>query len=318
MRALRFESGRLQVTDIPRPERPDEALVRVSLAGICSTDLHITRGYAGHVGTLGHEFVGIVESSPLPEQTGQRVVGEINAGCGACSLCLIGDSRHCEQRTVLGIHNRDGVFADYLTLPARNLLTVPDKVTDHQAVFTEPLAAACEILDQVSIAGSDRVAIIGDGKLGLLITRVLVSTGCRVVLIGGHEKKLQLARGSFVTTVMRDGVESLDERRFDFVVEASGSESGLDLAMKLVRPRGTIVLKSTFHGKVSLEAWRVVVDEVTIVGSRCGRFAPALELLKAGGVQVEDLIDNVFELSDGVAAMAAAARPGALKILIQP
>jgi len=318
MKALRFEEGVLRLSDVPVPERNDEAIVRVTLAGICSTDLQITRGYAGFSGTLGHEFVGVVERSPDPDQIGRRVVGEINAGCGACELCRAGDSRHCAGRTVLGIHDRDGAFAEYLSLPPRNLFAVPEQLTDRQAVFVEPLAAACEILDQVSINETHRVAVIGDGKLGQLIARVLATTGCELELIGKHADNLRLAAQAGVSTLLVEDRKVDAGPRRDFVVEASGAPSGLQLALNLVRPRGTIILKSTFHGAVPLETWRIVVDELTVIGSRCGRFLRALELLKAGEVDVEQLIAGEYPLASGVAAITAAAQPGTLKVVLKP
>jgi threonine dehydrogenase-like Zn-dependent dehydrogenase len=317
MKALRFESGSLKLAETPVPRLPGEALVRVALAGICSTDLHITRGYAAFSGTLGHEFVGVVEESPDTSQIGRRVVGEINAGCGNCDLCRSGDSRHCLRRTVLGIHGRDGAFAEYLNLPAVNLLPVPDTVSDRQAVFTEPLAAAFEILAQVEIGPSDRIAVIGDGKLGQLIARVLAGASSHLILIGKHDPKLQLARAAAVEAVHVASLEA-GTAAFDVVVEASGSPSGLTLAQQLVRPRGTIVLKSTFHGQSEIDASAIVVNEVTLVGSRCGRFAPALEALASGKVDVEPLIEREYALEDGIAAMIEAASPGMLKVLLVP
>ncbi|MEP7270948.1 MAG: alcohol dehydrogenase catalytic domain-containing protein [Acidobacteriota bacterium] len=318
MRALRFESGCLQVLDVPPPHHDDEALVRVALAGICSTDLHITRGYSGHQGTLGHEFVGVVESSPDTDQIGRRVVGEINAGCGDCELCHGGDSRHCTGRTVLGIHGRDGAFAEYLSLPPTNLLTIPDEISDREAVFAEPLAAACQILDQVTIESADRVAVIGDGKLAQLIVRILSETGCEILLIGRHRRKLALAERGALKAILCEDLDRPAAGRFDYVIEASGSESGLTLAIDLVRPCGTIVLKSTFHGEVSLQAWRIVVDEINVIGSRCGRLARAVNVLMRRRINLEELIDEEFSLEDGVAAMAAAAEPGVLKVLLRP
>lgn len=315
MKALRFENQQLQLSDIATPNRDGEALVRMTTAGVCNTDLEIVRGYANFSGTLGHEFVGIVEASPEASQIGCRVVGEINAGCGSCALCQAGDPRHCAKRTVLGIVGRDGAFADYLSLPAVNLLKVPDEVSDRQAVFTEPLAAACEILDQVTITSQHRVAVIGDGKLGQLIARVLATTKCELVLIGKHAEKLQLAASAGITTTLLKEVDAT--RQFDFVVEASGAAAGLQLALQLVRPRGTIILKSTFSGAVTLDTSRIVVDEISVIGSRCGRFDKALALLATGQINVEPLIAAEYSLTDGVAAMQHAARAGTLKVLLK-
>jgi threonine dehydrogenase-like Zn-dependent dehydrogenase len=326
MKALRYENQKLSVSDVARPEDASEVLVRVTLSGICNTDLEITRGYAGFAGTIGHEFVGIIESLPEmsepaltvgPLKPGQRVVGEINAGCGSCELCHAGDPRHCAKRTVLGIVGRDGAHAEFLKLPLANLLPVPDEVSDQQAVFTEPLSAACGILERVRISGQTRVAVIGDGKLGLLCAQVLSTTKAPVTLFGKHLNKLQIAGRRGIETVTVDKAK-MRTREFDVVVEASGSAKGFDLALDLLRPRGTLVLKSTFHGATDLDAARIVVDEISVVGSRCGRFAPALELLKTAAVDVESLISEEHSLADGLGAMTRAGEPGVLKILLRP
>jgi threonine dehydrogenase-like Zn-dependent dehydrogenase len=320
MKALRFEQGQLRLAEVPLPSRDGEALVRVTLAGICNTDVEIVRGYANFSGTLGHEFVGVVEQADDKKLIGQRVVGEINAGCGVCDECQRHDARHCRRRNVLGIRERDGAFAEYLRLPAENLLPVPDNIPDQQAVFTEPLAAACAILEQVTLVPTHRVAVIGDGKLGQLIARVLATTGCELTLIGKHENKLELAR----TASVKDGVkaQTLAEVKpandFDVVVEASGSASGLQLALELVRPRGTVVLKSTMQGKVELDAARVIVNEIKLIGSRCGRFHDALELLANRRINLDGLIADEFALTDGVVAMTKAQERGVLKILLRP
>ncbi|MFN0084092.1 MAG: MDR/zinc-dependent alcohol dehydrogenase-like family protein [Blastocatellia bacterium] len=303
------------MAETPLPHRAGEALVRVTMAGICNTDLEIVRGYAGFSGTPGHEFVGRVENSPDRSQVGRRVVGEINIGCGRCERCREGDPRHCRKRTVLGIRNRDGAFAEYLSLPPQNLHIVPDRISDRQAVFIEPLAAACEILDQTAIGPGRRVAVIGDGKLGQLISRVIAATGCDLTLIGKHPGKLELAANSGIKTRLRE--EPAPEDGFDFVIEASGAPAGLRLALDLVRPRGSIVLKSTFHGEVSLNTSRIVVNEITVIGSRCGRFERALDLLEAGKIDVEPLIAAEFPLTDGIAAITEAGRPGVLKVLLK-
>jgi threonine dehydrogenase-like Zn-dependent dehydrogenase len=316
MKALRFEKGELKVAhDIPVPRREGEALVRVTIAGICDTDLEIVKGYAGFCGTLGHEFVGIVEDSPERSQIGRRVVGEINAGCGACSLCRSGDPRHCPQRTVLGIVNRDGAFADYLSLPPRNLLEVPDEVPDRSAVFVEPLAAACQILEQVEITPAQRVIVLGDGKLGQLIARVLATTGCRLTLVGKHPDKLKLAGlAGIETALLGTGVPG----GADVVVEASGSPAGMKLALEIVRPAGTVVLKSTYRGTAEIDTSRVVVDEISLIGSRCGRFARAIELLSRGVGDLGSLITGEFPLSMVIEAFRCASSPGALKVLLVP
>ncbi|HEX8072952.1 MAG TPA: alcohol dehydrogenase catalytic domain-containing protein [Pyrinomonadaceae bacterium] len=319
MKALRYEQGRLRVADVAAPSAVGEALVRVTRSGVCNTDLEIVRGYAGFEGTLGHEFVGVCERSPYPAMEGRRVVGEINAGCGVCVLCRAGDARHCPQRTVLGIVGRDGAHAEYLRLPAVNLLPVPDEVSDECAVFTEPLAAACGILERTQITTATRVAVVGDGKLGLLCAQALKAlTGAHVLLVGRHECKLAIARRRDIETVLVDELKDAAARTFDTVVEASGAAAGFELALRLVRPRGVVVLKSTFHGATEFQAARVVVDEVSLVGSRCGRFQPALELLRADAVDVASLITEEYPLAEGLRAMERAAAPGVLKVLLRP
>lgn len=319
MKALRVEDHSIAVRDIEKPQPGTEAIVRVTLSGVCNTDLEISRGYAGFQGTLGHEFVGIVESMAPPTtlQAGQRVVGEINAGCGRCNLCLAGDPRHCPQRTVLGIVGRDGAHAEFLRLPARNLHVVPDEVPDQRAVFTEPLAAACGILERTAITEDTRVAVIGDGKLGLLCAQVLALTGSAVLLVGKHAEKLGIASRRGIETSSIDAVQKRG-REFDVVVEASGSASGFALALDLLHPRGVLILKSTFHGSAEIDAARIVVDEISVVGSRCGRFAPALQLLRDNSIDVESLISEEYALADGVRALQRAAEPGILKVLLRP
>ena len=328
MKALRCRNQNVSVEDVPRPAAGGEALVRVTLSGICNTDLEIARGYAGFQGTLGHEFVGVIEDVPEagapadpaidgPLTPGQRVVGEINAGCGHCELCRSGDSRHCPNRTVLGIVGRDGAHAEFLKLPRVNLLPVPDEVSDEQAVFTEPLAAACGILERANITPDTKVAVIGDGKLGLLCAQVLGTTGAVVTLIGRHANKLQIVQNRNVETMLSDKTRQR-QGEFDVVVEASGSANGFDQALDLLRPRGVLVLKSTFQGATEVDAARIVVNEISVVGSRCGRFAPALKLLAARAVVVEGMISEEFKLVDGVRAMARAADSGIMKILLRP
>jgi len=340
MKALRYEDQKLAIANVDKPAADGEALVRVTFSGICNTDLEIARGYAGFAGTLGHEFVGVVESLRADEalarhrvgrlgraqsteplvtrglMPGDRVVGEINAGCGACDLCRSGDSRHCANRTVLGIVGRDGAHAEFLKLPLVNLLPVPAEISDERAVFTEPLAAACGILERVSIDNKTKVAVIGDGKLGLLCAQVIATTGADVTLVGKHDSKLAIAKRREIETKTIGDANKLS-RQFDVVVEASGSPNGFELALDLLRPRGVLVLKSTFHGATEMNAARIVVDEISVVGSRCGRFAPALELLKSNAVDVESLISDEFPLAEGVRAMARAAEPGVLKVLLR-
>lgn len=318
MKALRFENNQLRLADVAQPSENGEALVRVLQSGICNTDLEIVRGYAGFEGTIGHEFVGVVESAPdTPDLIGKRVVGEINAGCGKCDLCRAGDSRHCPTRTVLGIVGRDGAHAEFLTLPSCNLLEVPDAVTNAQAVFAEPLAAAYGITEQAELFPETKVAVIGDGKLGILCAQSLALKSNNVFLIGKHEDKLKIAAERNVETVLLANATKLNGN-FEVVVEASGSESGFATALDLLKPRGKLVLKSTFQGEPRWQAARVVVDEITIVGSRCGRFAPALELLRDKKVTVESMISEEMSLSDGVKAMEKAAQKGTLKVLLKP
>lgn len=316
MKALRVSHGNTSLEDIGLPQTTDESLVRVVCSGICNTDLEIIKGYAAFEGTIGHEFVGIVEHSPKdPSLIGKRVVGEINAGCGTCPLCLVGDPRHCPGRTVLGIKGRDGSHAEYLSLPAANLLPVPDTVSNEQAVFAEPLAAAIGITEQVEIRPETRVAVIGDGKLGQLCVRAISSLTAKASLIGKHTSKLKMAESQGIETIPLEKAGSM-AASFDVVVEASGAESGFASALDLVRPRGKIVLKSTFHGKPVWEAWRVVVDEITVVGSRCGRLGSALEYLAAGRVRVDDLIDSRFGLTKALDAIDRASSSGTMKVLL--
>lgn len=317
MLALRVDKKKVSLRDVDRPLMNHEAVVRVLLSGICNTDLEIARGYAGFKGTIGHEFVGVVEETPDRSLLGQRVVGEINAGCGKCDLCKTGDSRHCPNRTVLGIVGRDGAHAEFLRLPTVNLLRVPEKVIDEHAVFTEPLSAACGILERASIKKSDRVAVIGDGKLGLLCAQVLGLTGAGLLLIGKHPEKLKIAqRRGIETTSPNKAAKRV--REFDVVVEASGAAPGFSLALDLLRPKGQLVLKSTFKDTTEIDAARIVVDEISIIGSRCGRFKPALDLLKKGAVDVDSLISEEYPLSEGVHAMSRASARGILKVLLRP
>jgi 2-desacetyl-2-hydroxyethyl bacteriochlorophyllide A dehydrogenase len=315
MRALcQTESG-IQLRDIEVPEPgPGEALVQIAFAGICSTDLEIARGYMGFRGVLGHEFVGVVVAAPEPALQGTRVVGEINLNCGRCALCARGLGRHCPNRSVLGIAGKDGCFAEYITLPLGNLHRVPDGLCDRAACFTEPIAACFEILEQLTLTKDHRIAVLGDGKLGLLVAMVLATRGIDPVLAGKHERKLALARARGLRTAHP---AELEAKSFDFVIEATGSPSGMQRAVELVRPRGSVVLKSTYHGPLTLDAAPIVIDEITIVGSRCGPFPPALEGLEARRLEPQLLIDEEFALADAERALQRAAEPGVLKVLLQ-
>ena len=320
MRALYLDKTLTLCEDYATPTPPPgEALVHVRLAGVCNTDLELVRGYMSFFGVPGHEFVGeVVQCDSAPEWIGQRVVGEINAACGQCETCRAGRPTHCPHRTTLGIAGRDGAFAEYLCLPIANLHRVPENVPDEAAVFVEPLAAACEITQAVHIRPTDRVAVLGDGKLGLLCAQVLQLTGCDLLVIGHHDESLgTLAKRGIRTRQDLTGPGDLSGL-LDVVVEATGTPGGFATARRLVRPRGTIVLKSTYHGAVDANLTLVVVDEVTLVGSRCGPFEPALRLLAQNLVEVTPLIQGRFRLSEGLAAFERAGQRGTLKILIEP
>lgn len=319
MKALTFCGNLKLVRDAPVPRREGEALVQVICAGICNTDLEIVKGYAGFQGTLGHEFVGRVVESPDLSLVGRRVVGEINAGCGHCELCLQDDPRHCAERTVLGIKGRDGAFAEFLSLPVHNLIELPDSVSDDAAVFVEPLAAAFNILEQVTVKSSYEVAVVGDGKLAQLVVLVIAQIGCSLTVIGRHVEKLEIARGFGAHRVLLDKPALGREwaGRFDVVIEASGSPSGLATALGVVKPRGTVVLKSTHQGSTPLEMSQVVVNELTIVGSRCGRFRPAIDLLVSGHLDLSPLISGRLPLEKGLQAFEEAAAPENMKVILQ-
>jgi threonine dehydrogenase-like Zn-dependent dehydrogenase len=332
--AFQVVQGKLRQTKKPLPKlRPRWALVRVWLAGICNTDVEILRGYHGFRGTLGHEFVGEVadirgvSSRERLKWLGRRVVGEINVACSAngfrspCDFCRRGLRTHCARRTVLGIVAHDGAFAEYLALPLENLHVVPSSVSDEEAVFVEPLAAACEILEQMSASKFREAAVLGDGRLAQLIARVLHTVIPRVVMYGKHGKKLALARRAGIVTKRVRG-DSSDLKRvkecFPLLVEATGSPSGFTLAQQMTEPRGTLVLKSTFHGAAPVETWPIVVNEITVVGSRCGPFAKALALLRAEKVDPRPLITRIFPLSDAQEAIRFAQQPDIMKVLLKP
>ncbi|MEZ4867777.1 MAG: alcohol dehydrogenase catalytic domain-containing protein [Caldilineaceae bacterium] len=327
MRALCLTEQGLELRhDYPTSQPgPQEALVRVRLAGVCATDLQLLAGYkGGYRGVLGHEFVGeVVQAEAAPSLVGARVVGELNIGCGECNLCRRGLGKHCHKRQSLGIIGRDGAFADYLTLPIANLQRVPDALTDEQAVFTEPLAAALQLREQLALEPHNRVIVLGDGRLGLLVAQVLALTGCDLTVVGRNPAKLALLQhlAGAVTTLLADSPEvaALAHQQADIVVEVTGSPQGFAQARRWVRPGGVLALKSTFADcSPAVDLSALVVDEITLLGSRCGPFAPALRLLAAGLVQVESLLHGCYSLDDAPAALHHAAQKGVLKVLIKP
>lgn len=317
MKALYFERKlTLREMETPRPG-PGDALIQVTLAGICGTDREILKGYSSFRGIPGHEFVGRVVECAEKKWVGKRVVGEINISCWDCNFCLWGVSRHCPTRTVMGIVGRDGAFAEYVVLPVVNLHEVPKGIPDEAAVFVEPLAAATEILEQKDILPGSHVGVLGDGRLGLLVAQVMHHIGARVTLIGKHGWKLDLAR-SWGINVARGGSEQLKPRSFTVVVDATGSPGALNEALRLTVPRGTVVMKSTFRQPPEFDATKLVVDEITLVGSRCGNFPPALDLLRRGAVNVLPLITKTFPLEAGIEAFDYLENSSCLKVLLSP
>lgn len=308
------ERGVSVAADYPEPTlEADEVLVEVRKAGVCETDLQLVRGYMGFRGVLGHEFVGEAKTGPL---TGRRVVGEINCHCRKCDYCRRGLGRHCPHRSVLGILHHDGAFAEKIAVPQANLHEVPDSIPDEEAVFVEPVAAAFEIPAQLKLTGREQVVVLGDGRLGNLCGQVLKSLGCAVLVVGKHTEKLAVLRQLGLQTVRLDQLEVA--KRADLVVDCTGSTDGLPLALQLVKPRGTVVLKTTVAGDHRLCLAPLVIDEITLLGSRCGPFEPAIEALATGAVKVAPLIHSRYPLDEAAAALAEAAAPGVFKVLLDP
>lgn len=316
MKALHFDGKEIAIIDKPIPERKeDEVLIRTEYAGICNTDIEILKGYMKFTGTLGHEFVGIVQESPLLEFFHKKVVGEINLGCGVCSLCLQGQGKHCPNRTVLGIEGKDGVFAEYFTLPYKNLHVISSDISELKAVFVEPLAAACEIFDQVEILPEYQVLVLGDGKLAQLIARVMSLYTEKLIVVGKHEAKLKHLKDLGIATILLTDFEKQKDL-FHLVIEATGSWGGWDLAVKRVLPRGFIILKSTYAGNFHFNPAPLVINEIKVVGSRCGPFPSAIRLLKKNAIDPTDLISKIFPISKWEEAFRMAKNPKSLKVLL--
>ncbi|MCG8405343.1 MAG: alcohol dehydrogenase catalytic domain-containing protein [Phycisphaerales bacterium] len=315
MRAIVVEGGKAAVRDEPEPTPSEgEVLVKVHLAGICSTDLEIIRGYAGHQGILGHEFVGTVVEG-TPKLKGKRVVGEINCVCGRCDMCTSGLAAHCRRRTVVGISGRPGVFAEYVALPEQNCHEVPETITNDEAVFAEPLAAAYQVLRQVKIEPRMNVAVLGTGRLGLLVAQVLAQTGSKLIAVGRNPKTLNLLDRKRIRTTTANDLTSKQD--YDVVVDCTGAPEGLKTAMNLVRPRGTVVLKTTCHADAAIDLTPLVVNEVTLLGSRCGPFGEALSALARKQVDVASMITRRMPLDDGLDALKLAAEPDHIKVLLK-
>lgn len=315
MNALWLEDNKISLRGVSQPRKANEALIKIRKAGICSTDLELVKGYYPYTGVIGHEFVGDVVEAEDASWIGQRVVGEINVTCGQCEQCLNGRPTHCENRTVLGILNRAGTFAEYAQLPIANLHRVPASIADETAVFTEPLAAALEIQEQVQIKPTDRVLLIGAGRLGQLIAQTLALTGCNLRVVARHSYQQDLLKKRGIRMISE---EQIQPWRWDVVVEATGSPSGFSLARRAIRPRGTLVLKSTYKGEMSVNFSSIVVDEIQLIGSRCGPFEPALRLMESKQVDPAVLIMNEFRLADALKAFERAAESGVLKVLVTP
>lgn len=314
MRALVLENNKLKIKDVTKPVPLEgEALVRVLKAGICNTDLELVKGYMDFSGVLGHEFVGQVAQTLEKCFMGKRVAGEINISCGECEYCREGRRTHCPSRNILGIHNKDGAFAEYLTLPVKNLHPIPENISNSKAVFIEPLAAALEILEQISVQDGETVLVLGDGKLGLLIAQVMKLRTGEVCCVGKHTRKLEILQRKGIKAFLAG--EKL-EQKFDVVVEATGNEAGVNEALFRIKPRGKLVLKSTIHEKPKIDISKIVVDEIQLVGSRCGPFYKAIEVLKNEQVYVEEMIDGDFSLEKALEAFELAKKPEIMKVLI--
>lgn len=318
MKAVVFDEELKLVNDYNKPvAKEGEALVKVVLAGICNTDFEITKGYMGYKGILGHEFVGVVEEVNGSDKSlvGKRVVGEINCGCGNCEWCHQGLERHCPNRQTLGIWKKDGCMAEYVSMPLDTLLEIPENVTDEQAVFVEPLAAGLEIVEQLHIQPIQKVIVLGDGKLGLLTALALNAHNLDVLLVGKHQEKLDIARAQGVRTTLLSDFEI--KKEYDFVVEATGSISGFETALALTKPRGTLVLKSTVAASKEFNLAPIVIDEIRVQGSRCGRFAPALRLLSSQKIDLSPLISGVYPIDKAIEAFEKNKEGGSLKVLIK-
>ena len=316
MKAVVFDNGLKLDNNYPMPvPQKGEALIKVNTIGICNTDYEITLGYMGYKGILGHEFTGVVEKAENKDLIGKRVVGEINCGCGQCDWCAQGLERHCFNRSTLGIWQREGCFAEYVCLPEKNLLVIPDNVTDEEAVFVEPLAAALEILEQVHIPPYKKVIVLGDGKLGLIIALALNAAGLDITLVGKHEEKLNIAKAQGVKTELLNNLKI--EKAYDFVVEATGSITGFETSLALTKPRGTLILKSTIAASKEFNLAPIVIDEITVLGSRCGQFAPALRMLEQKRIDVKPLISDIYAIDDSIAAFERNKEKSSVKVLVK-
>ncbi len=315
MRALVFNEKLEFRTDHPVPDIAEhDALVKVTYAGICNTDLEITKGYMNFQGIPGHEFVGVVEKSGKKEIEGKRVAGEINVACGTCDFCKRNLQRHCRNRSVLGILGKNGVFADYTTLPISNLHLLPDSISDQEAVFIEPLAAAYEILEQINIVPDHKVCVLGDGKLGLLIAQVISLTDCNLIAVGNHSEKLSILDEIGIKTRL---ASSFNDEGFDIVIDCTGSTTGLKTALRIVRPRGVVVLKTTVARKNIVDLTSIVVNEITLIGSRCGPFLPAIKAIESRNIDLYPLISREFSIEEGVQAFQYAARKDVMKVMFR-